>query len=334
LNVLFLKAARWQLVGELFQTVSMKQFSKLLVFAGITVFSLAACKRDDDAPSTPRYASLAETRAMLERPAISTTVDGTNGGSYFIGRCRVIVPANAFQTAGGTPVTGNVTLQFRDLIRRGEMIFARVLPVSNGQQLVSGGEVWIVAQQNGSELRLRPGARLDVRIPQNGQPTAGLTFFAGDRIDSVADGANTINWRQRRDPGQGQTGPGIVINGDTVNLMTDSLGWCNADRFLSNPNYQTFTVTLSGASGFDNGQILGYASYDNFPGAWPLNGRSGNVYSENHVPDVPVHFVVYGVKDGRFYGGITAATPANGGNYTVSLSETTVAAFKAQVDAL
>lgn len=303
---------------------------RFLILTGLAILSLAACKRVDNSPQT-RYGSLSETRVLLERAPNVQTVDGGNGGSYIFGRCRVIVPANAFQTWSGGAVTGSIELQIRDVLRRGEMIFTRVLPVSNGDPLVSGGEVQIHAQQNGNPLRLRPGVALEIRIPQGGQDPAGMQLFLGQHIENINnDGANLINWQQRRNAPQG----GIIINGDTINLITDTVGWCNADRFLQNPNYQTFTVSVNGPTGFQQGEILGYAPYDNFLGVWPLTNRSGNVYSETHVPDVPVHFVVYGVKDGQFYGGIAAATPANGGNYTVTLSATTPQEFKVLVDAL
>ena len=83
--------------------------------------------------------------------------------------------------------------------------------------------------------------------------------------------------------------------------------------------------------------MLTDALYDNYKGVWPL-GLTGSfangVYIEGHVPNIPVHFVSYGIINGKFYGGVTAATPVTGGNYTIFLSQVDPTAFKGQLNNL
>jgi len=65
-----------------------------------------------------------------------------------------------------------------------------------------------------------------------------------------------------------------------------------------------------------------------------MENLSNNVVTENHVPNIPVHFVVMAVVNGDFYAGILSATPATGANYTVAVSKTDPVAFKNTLNAL
>jgi hypothetical protein len=141
---------------------------------------------------------------------------------------------------------------------------------------------------------------------------------------------STVNWMPQDSSGAG----GIIVGNDTLSIFSDSTGYCNADQFLPNPNYQSFTVNVTGVTGLTAGNIMGYALYDGYNAIWTLGGYSGSGFAATHIPNIPVHFVVFAVVNGNFYGGIAAATPANGSTYTVNLSQMTPASFTTQVDAL
>ncbi len=123
---------------------------------------------------------------------------------------------------------------------------------------------------------------------------------------------------------------------DTLSLMSDSLHYCNADKFLTNPNYQIFKVSpvLSAPGTGGSAIIYGYALFDNQNACWPLTNFSGGTFIETHIPDIAVHFVAFCVIEGRFYGGISAATPKTGHTYTVTLTEEEPVTFKAKITAL
>ena len=110
----------------------------------------------------------------------------------------------------------------------------------------------------------------------------------------------------------------------------------NADRFMTKPDYQTFTVTVNATNNTVNSSsdLYTYVFYDGHEGVWPLTGLSNNVYSEKHVPGIPVHFVSFALINGHFYGGVLAAIPVNNANYTVTLTEVDPNAFKGQLNGL
>ncbi len=320
---------------------------KLYVSAGALLLIgglITACNKNTD-PITPIdnggvYASLDAVYSSLEVRGQKITMDAATGGSFRgTSGSRYTFQPNSFRTKSGGMVSGNVEIEVRELLKPSDMIFSKVLPVSNGQPLVSGGEVQVTIRQSGQELLLADGMTYSVQLPQFGANNTGMDLFLG--APKAEDPVNVVNWQQvRKDStGGGQGGGipigGIVHNGDTITLFSDSVGWANADRFLTNPNYQTFTVNITGANITNSNQVTAYALYDTYNGVWPMMSISNSgVISENHVPDIPMHFVVIAIVNGRFYGGITSVTPANGNTYTVALAETDPNAFKIRIDGL
>ncbi len=319
----------------------MKSTSLRALLFALSAGTLFACSPDDDGTALPAptptpattYASAAAALASVAAMPDTVSVNAAAGGSFRIGRCRLIVPPGAFRTAAGGPVSGTVQVSLMPLLTPADMVFRRILPVSNGQPLVSAGEFRLAAWQGGTALRLRADAPLQIRAPLDGASGAGMLFFQGEMVTDA--GPNVVDWNVRERDSSGLA-PAVIIDGDTVGIFTDSTGLINADRFMAVPDYQTFTVQVTGVAGLDAANTYGYALYVTENGAWPLLNftASSSAFAEDHVPSFPVHFVVMAVKDGKFYGGIKSATPTTGSTYTVTLSEVTPTAFKAQVAAL
>jgi hypothetical protein len=308
----------------------------------LTVISLASCRKDTAVttptpqPTQGQYTSLSAIFSDATVKSKSVTIDAATGGSFY-GKdgTRFVVQPNSLIKPDGTPVTGNVDIEIREYLKRSDMLFSKVLPISNGQPLVSGGEVFFNPKQNGQQLLLKDGMYMQANIPQAKPAPAGMDLFIGEWKEAGADN-NNVNWN-RGGKGAGGTQQGfgsVVYNGDTLQLFSDSIGYCNADQFMTNPNYQSFTVNISGVTIPANTTVSAYALYDTYNGMWPMSNITGNVIAEGHVPNIPVHFVVMLVVNGHFYGGIAGATPANGGTYTVTVAETDPTTLKNQIDAL
>ena len=154
-----------------------------------------------------------------------------------------------------------------------------------------------------------------------------MRLFLGQQMSEANN--NTVQWQQT----DSLSGGSLVYNGDTISMFTDSMGYANADQFMSAPSYQDFEVTAS-APVSDMTYFYAVALYDNYKAMWPIGSRTGNVFNNTHIPNTPVHLVIMGLKDGDFYGGITAVTPVTGGKYTVTLTKTDPQAFKQQLNAL
>lgn len=304
------------------------------LFAACTKDKAPVANNGNNNHTQGQYASLSAVMQNAMVKSQKKTIDASAGASFYAsGGTRIVIPANAFMTENGANVTGNVEIEIREYLKRGDMLFSKVLPMSSGEPLVSGGELYFNATLNGQRLLLKNGNMFQANLPQKGTADPNMKLFVGETLENNA--ANGVNWVPAQKDSSHQNGFGwVVFNGDTLSMFCDSVGYCNADRFLSNPNYQNFTVTIAGVTIPAGTTVSATALYDNYNGLWPMLSRNGNIVTEGHVPDIPVHFVVMLVVDGHFYGGIQAATPANSGNYTVNVTEVDPAAFKAQVDAL
>ena len=311
----------------------MKKLLLPAALAATVVATMYGCKKDTTTPvNTDNYTSLRTAWSAQAPASKSFTVDAASGGSFYGTSCRYVFPANAFRTLAGASVTGSVTVEVQEMLKPSDMIFSRILPVSNGQQLISGGEVSVNASQNGQKLLLKDYSTMQIQIPQFGNGGTGMGFFVSQMgTDSATN--NAANWVQL----DTTSGVGTVVyNGDTVTVFTDSTGLCNADRFMNNPSYQTFTVSVTGVTAVSTTETWAYALYDNYNAVWPLTYSANDTFQENHVPNIPVHFVVATIINGNFYAGISSSsvTPATGSNYVVNLIQTTPAALKVLIDAL
>jgi hypothetical protein len=211
-----------------------------------------------------------------------------------------------------------------------------MLPVSNNEPLISGGCFDISASADGKDVFLKPGNTFRANMPQPGVIGEDMLFFKGERVNG--NDRNLVNWDTGRVnkfivPVEANGFPRI----DSFGIISDSFGLYNADRFMSNPNYQTFKVTLdvAGAALIPSTNVFAYAVYDNVTGVWPLGmigSYANGVFEERHVPNIPVHLVVFALINNRFYGGVVGVIPKNGENYTVKLIETDADEFRKMVN--
>ena len=290
----------------------------------------AACTKDD----TPHnygtagpYTSLDNIYSSLAPVAKSTTLSVSSGGSMRAnGGTRFVFPPNAFVTASGAAVTGSVDITVNDWLKKGDMIFGKVLPISNGNSLESGGQAFVNVSQNGKPVFLKNGANMLINLPQFDRIVPGMQFFRGQ---PVIGAANNVNWFGVFD----SVKAGIIYGTDTISILPDSLGYCNADKFMSSPNYQEFTVQATSTDGNPEA-VVAFALYDQYKGLWPLGTLQQGPNNASHVPDIPVHLVAFGLKDGNFYGGVLSVTPKNGGAYTINLTKTDPAAFRQMLNGL
>jgi hypothetical protein len=307
----------------------MKPTSALLPLAAI--LSLCACQKNYDpgsADNSPAYSSLQSAMASVAVTSKTVIFDASKGGT-FTGNSgsRYIFQPNSFINSSGNTITGNVQVEVKEYVNKTDMLLSGVLPVTPTEPLLSGGEVSVNATQNGQALNMKAGATFQVNMPKNTKNVpVGMKVFSGTQ-DPNSGG---IIWTENAD----STGGTINCFGDTTSIISPNIRFVNADAFMTSPNWQKFTVTIT-ADGVNVTDSLGvYALYDTYNGVWPMLPDAKHVCSENHVPDIPVHFAAIGVINGKLYGGILGATPKTGNNYTVKMEKTTPAAFKAQLQAL
>jgi len=294
----------------------------LFIIAGFGLLAFTSCKKGDGQNTAVNgpYTSLSDVYGKLAPTPKTTSISVSSGGTVTAsGGTRYVFPPNAFVTSTGASVTGSVQVVVNDWLNRADMIFGKVIPISNGNSLESGGQAYVSVTQNGQEVFMKPGSRYEMKLPQFGKTVSGMDLFRGKE---VIDATNTVQWRAL----DSNFGGYLVYNGDTISMFSDSMGYYNADRFMSSPNYQSFTVNASDAS---IQSMTAFALYDNVRGMW-----SFTMPSAEHIPNIPVHIVVMGIKNGDFYGGILGITPQTGQTYTVPMAKVDVLSFRQQINQL
>jgi len=289
-------------------------------------------------PADITYFSIEDVFDDLKLKPKTVTIDADKDASFYGNSgTRFILKANSLTTMDGTLVTGEVQINVTEYLEKGDMLFSKTLPISNGEPLISGGELNISAEQSGKPLRLADGKTVQANIPQNGTPDKDMGFFIGEQ--KKGDDVNLVNWVRPKVDTAGQFNQVVWTHtADTLSIISDTLAYANADRFFKNPDYQSFTVTVKiPGINFDSTiRVFGYAIYRDYNGMWPLYTYYYNkgYFQEGHVAKIRVNFVLFALINGEFYGGITAATPENGKTYEVILSKTDAAIFKQKVNDL
>ena len=173
------------------------------------------------------------------------TVTGAKGTSIFI-------PNNAFVDASGNPVTGSITFELQEVYSPAEMIFTGKMTSSGGRTLASGGELYINAQQGGSDLKLAPGKSLDFKVPTNSYDSQ-MGLFVGngddDNFDWIPAPATNVS--------ECQDSSSITLSNYCFNLDT-LINWINCDYFYSDPRPLT-EVEIQVPSGYDSQNTMVYA---------------------------------------------------------------------------
>ncbi|QXP61043.1 hypothetical protein [Olleya sp. HaHaR_3_96] len=174
----------------------------------------------------------------------------TNGSQIHIdGNCL---------TLNGNAITGQVDLEYTELFDKGSMLTTNkptmgVLPNGDKSLLISGGEFFIEATQNG--ILLDTNCPLQVTIPTSltGGDDFDMTLWEG-----TIDENENLTWEENNDAA-GQNG--VFLDGTLYNVFFASFGWNNVDRFYSDPRPKT-TLLVSVPEGYDNLNSNVYLSYD------------------------------------------------------------------------
>lgn len=304
---------------------------------GLSIAILACNKKEDPKVTTPTpgpYSSLSDAFASVAPKSKTVTLNASTGGSFFGNSgTRYTFSANSFINASGTVVSGNIDLEVLECVSESDMIFSKMLTVSNGTPLISAGEILVKASQAGASLNIRPGYAYSVNMPTNkGTATAGMEYFSGASSSSLP--GSIVNWNLgiRKD-----SFASVIYNGDTISMFPDSVGFKNLDKYASS-DFATVDIKIDGFnSTLKQDDFTSYIVLDGLLSAAPLysSNLSGNTIKNVKVLKLNAHYVFCGVYNGDFYGGILKDIIAvNGNTYTIMVSKMTPPAFKVLVDAL
>jgi hypothetical protein len=303
----------------------MKNILKFAVI--ITVVTISACRKDKTSlgPGPVTYSSLEDFHQKNGVKKQEFTINASGGGTYTSPQGTLItIPQNAFTDMSGNLISGNVTIEFKDIYKKSDMLLSDVgTTTTTGQLLKSGGEFWINANQNGISLSLASGKKIIVEQP---------VTLTGNAPDSAMGAFNLIT-----DSTQQGWAPSPV---DTLNLSPSSyiyyfysLGsWSNSDNpsFFNSYSQTNLTLLNNNADGGDvylifqgvNSMVHVYAS-----------GASTHTY--NYAPvGLTCTAVIINIKNNRLYAAFVPITVGNNQTYNYTTAAMSTDEFKHHLWAL
>lgn len=331
----------------------MKQsFLKIGSIALMSLSIFTSCRKERTDIKTSN--DLEKVKAFFEANAPkyeSFTIDASAGGTITTSKgTKINFPAGIFKNGAGQIVTGNVTVEVKDILQASDMLLGNRPTAAGGGILESFGEMTVKASQNGQALQLRNDSAR-VRVPLAPKPAAGqqlrdIPMWRGDSAVSFSinghDHENTsVTLTQTGYIPRGidwiQNGNFATNNNDgTSSFNLDSLNrWTNCDALMSDPrpkttvlgyftnqwNPATSTSFMGGEPSMlffkvkqKNTMVKLYNKIVNAP-----VGKEGLLSYQNSFPiGIEGTFLAITFKDGKVYAemkDVTVGAPASGKTY-------------------
>lgn len=213
--------------------------------------------------------------------------------------------ANTFINNLGSPVNGNFTIELVEALTKKEMMLLnRPTFTHSGQLLVSGGVVYLNANQNGQQLSINDSDPVLVSIPTD-------NYIAMDFFDGSFDNQGGFGWDESEDDtvftntnGNGQDSI-FSENFFSFNFEIDSIGWINCDYFYNSTDPLTqVEVVLPDTFNGNNSAVFIYYSDINSVASlsdYDSDGTFDLGASYSTPVGMEVTFVVISESDGTFF---------------------------------
>jgi hypothetical protein len=218
-----------------------------------------------------------------------------------------------FITTSGDLASGEIEIELIEIFDKGSMLVTDMpsigqRPSGEVAQLISGGEHYVGATQDGEELALNSSFQMTAPVDNTGGPDFDMTLFRAEVTDGVdADLDDQAVWIEqgadpdtdggdgievvRGEPGEGATGE---FAGTYYSMISSQFGWSNIDRWYSDPRPKT-TIHVDVPDGWDDTNSAVYLSYDGEPTALArmdtFDGATG--YFSEHYGLIPIGLEVH-----------------------------------------
>ena len=309
------------------KVMNLRKLNYAIVLLGL--ISMFACKREELIP-IEQVNSLKE---FYFKNQTSSQFFSVKADEYVVikGKKGTVVKmwANSLQHQDGRQVTGNVTIELKEVFDKGDMVKSNLPSVSNGRLLVSQGEFLISAVQNGESLQIKPEGYIQVSIP-NFSKAAGSMVFYGDSIsnDSTPDPTDTIiNWNPIDSTTINPYYDSIVDS--TTGLMSfsfniEGFGLIGLGYFNDNNNTTTITVTTDDVD--PSNLAVCFVFRDIHATANPT--FNGVRYVSDVIPiGYAITIVATSIQNGQFYSSFQDIIVTQDANIDIDLQPSTIADY-------
>ncbi len=224
---------------------------------------------------------------------------------------------NDLAMPNGNVVTGTVDVELIEVYDRASMVLTK--KPTNGKKgdgsigmLISGGEFYVNATQNGTALKLKSGFTIVAptdntgEIDQDMKKFDGLITCEGNDCDLVweEDSVRGIDIGEFQVTGGFQT---------AYYVFQSKFGWTNIDRWYNDPRPKT-TIYVDVPDGFDNTNCVVYLAYEGEPtalGSFDKYDKDKKLFTEHYglIPvGLKVHFILVSIIEDEIHYAIQSST--------------------------
>ncbi|MBX7224550.1 MAG: hypothetical protein K1X55_00840 [Chitinophagales bacterium] len=320
------------------KAMNLRKLNLALVLLGL--ISMFACKREEIFTAQKEF-TMKKFFAENQTKSEHFTVDAASYSSVIGKKGTVItILPNILQHQDGSPVTGNVKIELKEVFDKGDMVKSNIPTMSNGRLLISQGEFYINATQNGESLKIKPGNQIDIYVPNFTNENSTMVF-RGDSIpnDSTPDPTDSIIVWQPLDstvipPIFNDTSFDSIIDssGGYFYFPLEGFGWINFDNFYDNNDYTNFEIETTG--GFDQSNCNVFVVFRDIHSVMSAYYNQSAFVGANIPVGLQVTIVAIGKKDDQYYSSFKDITITPNGNITIDLNPTTLNAINQALENL
>ncbi len=291
------------------------------LFTGLLFINLTSCDEEVKVPEGPKPDSEALTEwfnTSTDNKVQTFTINASTGGNITGTQGTIIqLSANAFTTLDGSAVTGNVNIELVEIYDRASMLLTK--KPTNGKKsdgsistLVSGGEFYVNALQNGVSLKPKKGFTIVAPTENTGEIDQEMGKFDGV-ITCEGDDCNVV-WEEDDERGI-EVGEFQAPGGfkTAYYVYQTKFGWTNIDRWYNDPRPKT-TIFVDVPEGFDNTNSAVFITYDEEPMAlagFDQYDKDKKLFTEHYglIPvGLKVHFILVSIIEDKIHYAIQGAT--------------------------
>ncbi|MFC5682379.1 hypothetical protein ACYE2N_11305 [Flavobacterium sp. MAHUQ-51] len=310
----------------------MKRNFKTIGLLFLAALSFVGCNDEETVETPATAAEFANVRQVaLDKIKQEFTINAGDGAVTLTSKKGVKLTINGnCLTKDGNPVTGEVKIEYVELFDKGNMLVTNkptmgIMPDGNRNLLISGGEFFIKATQNGKELATTCNMTLLVPANLTGGVDPTMTLWKG-----IIDDEGNLAWKDagRADGTNGGKG-GVQAEGNNYYVSFGNFGWTNVDKFYSDPRPKT-TILADAPEGYDNTNSAIYLSYDGegTNALAKLDTYTAQGLFSEHYGQIPVglacHVIFVTEENGNWRYAIKGVTVQANDVYTFTMAETTV----------
>jgi hypothetical protein len=319
-------------------------FTALTILITLSV----ACKRQnsgDDNGSTVNTAKEFTAKFGAQKQVKDINASTLPQTLTFIDGTKITFPAGSL-TKAGVPVTGNVTVEVYEVLKRSAVIFTGAnTNHTSGAPLVSDGFIFVDVKANGVSVDQNLAVPIKIAIPAKRDGFTQLWLGVDQAEKPLVPAANNqMAWAAPRNAnGVGMKEVGAAQSAFTFDF--GNLGWVNCDTFYSNASPKT-TVRVEVLN--NPGSMASFHAYAGETFVY-FCAKGANVVAQLYTPDgankvksydnsMPIgaqgRMFAFSIKDGRYYYAAQDITIAANHSLSLNLTESTETAVQAAISSL